>query len=109
MLKIFVICIIIKIGSTAFDELVDPFKSQIAGATLKVIELFYLNASNTLQITRTAMENRTYIEQSGMLNEILYSIHSRIVFSVEDPQRTAVPSFNRFFNIIMIDGYSAFE
>lgn len=100
-------------GNASYDQFEAPTRhnTYITRATIRIIEDVYAPLSNLLAITcATNVSDSTRFRQAAFLNEVLRSTSARLAVTVEDADtiRDGVSRL-RFFNVLLVDSYAAFE
>lgn len=83
------------------------YNTSIARATVKIIEDFYLRISTTISISNAA-KTTTLQQQSGMINEVLFSSKTKMIVRIEDHQALH-DNVLRMYNLIFVDSYESFR
>lgn len=83
------------------------YNTSIARTTVRIIDDFYKQISTTLSISNAA-KTTTLRQQSGMINEVLFSSRSKMVVRIED-DRALQNNVLRIFNLIFVDSYESFR
>lgn len=78
-------------------------------AVISIIENFYMKISTTVQITLGYSSKMHKNIQGELLNSILSEVNTEITLTIEQYLFINKKSTLRFFNIFLVDSYSAFR
>lgn len=109
---IIILVIYYKVKTCSSDNKYNFTIPKFGNSLTKLLEFiiidFYSVYSRQLTITRAASNHENYIEQSGIINEVLYHVEDQIPVRLEGYE-AHVPIFARFYNVFVVDSYDSFR
>lgn len=102
--------IIARSDASMGDFEMPKYGNALTRATVEIIERFYLDETNTLNIYHASKENEDLKKETNLdiINEILYQLKSKFVVQLEGYLDFKVTSHKRVHNILFIDSFESF-
>uniref|UniRef100_A0A3F2ZEM3 Putative ionotropic receptor ligand binding domain-containing protein n=1 Tax=Phlebotomus papatasi TaxID=29031 RepID=A0A3F2ZEM3_PHLPP len=91
-----------------YNFTIPKFENSLSKLLEFIIVDFYSIHSRQITITRAASNHENYIDQSGIINEVLYHVEDQIPVRLEGYE-AHVPVFTRFYNVFIVDSYESFR